>query len=67
MARLLGAADKLRTMIGSPVEGTDMDDYEETVAAAHAALDEQSFAAVWADGAEVPLEVVIGYSSSDRS
>jgi tetratricopeptide (TPR) repeat protein len=55
-ARLLGAAEALRTAIHQPIEPADRADYERFVAAARSRLDEASFKAAWEAGAHLSLE-----------
>jgi predicted ATPase/class 3 adenylate cyclase/DNA-binding CsgD family transcriptional regulator len=49
-ARLWGTAECLREAIGAPIPPVERVEYEHTVAAARAHLDEQSFDAAWAEG-----------------
>jgi hypothetical protein len=58
-ARLLGAAEALRVATHVPVPPVDQTDYERTVAAARAHLDEATFAAAWAEGRAMTLEQAI--------
>ncbi len=55
-ARLLGAAEVLREAIGAPLPLEERSDYEQTLAAARAALGEEAFATAWAEGGATPLE-----------
>ena len=48
--RLAGAAAAMRQRSGMPPEPEERLDIEKTVAAAHAALGEDAFTAVWAEG-----------------
>ncbi len=54
-ARLLGWADALRKTMNLPVQVGDRADYERFLSAARGALDEQSFAAAWKEGAAMTL------------
>jgi predicted ATPase len=47
---LLGTAEALRESIGAPVPLIDRAPYEQTVAALHAQLDEETFTTTWAEG-----------------
>jgi predicted ATPase/class 3 adenylate cyclase/DNA-binding CsgD family transcriptional regulator len=49
-ARLWGAAETLREVMGTPIFPVYRADYERLVAAARTQLGEQAFAAVWAEG-----------------
>jgi non-specific serine/threonine protein kinase len=48
--RLCGAAAALREALGVPIPPIDRADYERTLAAAHAGVDEATFAALWEEG-----------------
>jgi predicted ATPase/DNA-binding SARP family transcriptional activator len=58
-ARLLGAADSLRVVIGTPVPIEAQADYDRSVAGARDALGEEAFAAAWAEGRAMSLEQAI--------
>jgi len=58
-ARLLGAAEALRESAGVPLPPVHRVDYERDVALVRAALDEDAFAAAWAEGHALTLEQVI--------
>ena len=58
-ARLLGAAEALRAAIGLPLPPAERPDYERTVAAARAQLDEATFAAAWAEGQAMTVDEAI--------
>ena len=49
-ARLWGAAEALRDMVGSPLPPVFRADYERSVAAARTQLGEKAFTAAWAEG-----------------
>jgi predicted ATPase/DNA-binding SARP family transcriptional activator len=55
-ARLLGAAGSLRESIGAPLPPVERAEYDRTVEVARAALGEEVFVAVWAEGQAMPLE-----------
>jgi predicted ATPase/class 3 adenylate cyclase/DNA-binding CsgD family transcriptional regulator len=65
-ARLFGAGESLRDKIGESVLEFYRADYDRGVAAAHAGLDEQSFAAMWAEGRTMELEEAIEYALGER-
>jgi predicted ATPase/class 3 adenylate cyclase len=58
-ARLLGAAEMLRSVIGVPLPTGARPAYERDVAAARAQLDEAAFAATWAAGRQLTLEQAV--------
>jgi predicted ATPase/Tfp pilus assembly protein PilF/DNA-binding XRE family transcriptional regulator len=67
LARLLGAADGLRTTIGAPVPpGLDQRGHERTVATLRSALGEGAFAAAWAAGQALSLEQAITEALRDE-
>jgi tetratricopeptide (TPR) repeat protein len=61
-ARLWGAAESLCEAIGSPMSPADRADYERNVAAARAALGEESFTAAWAEGRKMTMEEAVEYA-----
>ncbi len=61
-ARLLGAAETLRTTIGVRPPPAARPAYERDVAAVRAHLDEATFAAVWEEGRAMTLEQAIAYT-----
>jgi tetratricopeptide (TPR) repeat protein len=64
--RLLGAAARLRTRMGTPTRPADQPDVERALAAARAALGHDAFTAAWAAG-EAPLEQVLSTIPSAAS
>jgi non-specific serine/threonine protein kinase len=58
-ARLLGAAEALYETIGVVFTPNERAVFDRDVAAARAGLSEESFAAAWADGRQLPLERAI--------
>jgi tetratricopeptide (TPR) repeat protein len=58
-ARLLSAASALREAMGAPLPPVDRAEFERSVAAARAHLGEEAFAAAWAAGQAMTLELVI--------
>ncbi|NDJ78704.1 MAG: helix-turn-helix domain-containing protein [Chloroflexi bacterium] len=64
-ARLLGAADALRTRKNAPIEGMDMADYQQFVQFTHDQLDQASFDAEWQAGQQLPLSQVMALIFGD--
>jgi len=64
-ARLLGAAEALREAIHVPVESIDYPDYERFLAMARAGLDDESFAAAWAQGRAMTVGQAVAYALAD--
>jgi tetratricopeptide (TPR) repeat protein len=60
-ARLLGAAEAVRETIGAPLPPVERSDHDRHVAAVHARLSEEAFAAAWAKGRAMTLEQAIVY------
>jgi hypothetical protein len=58
-ARLGGAAEALREVIGAPVPPDERADHEQAMQAMRQALGEAGFAAAWAAGRMLPLETAI--------
>ena len=59
-ARLFGAADALREAMGSPqLRTVEHRSYDDDMAALRAHLDEETFAAAWADGQAMAMERAI--------
>jgi predicted ATPase len=67
--RLWGAEEALREATTLPIWPEQQPDYERAIAAARAALDEETFAAAWAAGRAMSLEQAIAYAleESDAS
>ncbi|MFQ5874043.1 MAG: tetratricopeptide repeat protein, partial [Dehalococcoidia bacterium] len=61
-ARLFGAAEALCEAIGAPLSPADRADYDRDVSTVHAGLDEEAFAAAWAEGRAMTLEQAIAYA-----
>ena len=59
-ARLLGKVDALREEMGSPVPPCDRAEHENAIKRASAALGEEPFAKLWADGRSASLDQVEG-------
>ncbi len=64
-ARLLGAAEALLAAAGTTIWTSNRDDYERDLAAARAQLDEGAFAAAWAEGRAMSLELTVGYALAE--
>jgi predicted ATPase/class 3 adenylate cyclase/tetratricopeptide (TPR) repeat protein len=58
-ARLLGTAEALREVLGTPLPPVDRAAYERSVAATRAQLGGQAFAAAWAEGRTMTREQVL--------
>jgi hypothetical protein len=67
-ARLLGAAAALLATAGllQPTPGW-RDDHARATAAARAQVDEQTFAAAWAEGRAMPLEQAVAYALEEAA
>ncbi len=61
-AHLFGAAEALFESIGVKIAPGDRADYERNVAATRVQLDAETFAHLWQQGREMPLEQVITYA-----
>ena len=61
-ARLLGAAEKLREVIGSPLPPSEQAEVDRYSAALREKLDEETFKARWAEGRAMPLEEAIEFA-----
>jgi tetratricopeptide (TPR) repeat protein len=66
-ARLYGAAERSRETKGTPLTPSERKEYERSVAAARAALGEESFAAAWSEGRAMTLEQAIEYALTGAS
>jgi hypothetical protein len=66
-AHLLGAVAALRAGLGLPVPPSERAAQEHAVAAAHAALGEDAFAAAWAKGQSMSLEHAIAYALGEEA
>ena len=60
--RLLGAAEALLESMGAVEDPVDLAEYEQGLAAAGAELDEEAFAAAWAEGQTMSLEEAINFA-----
>jgi DNA-binding CsgD family transcriptional regulator len=65
-ARLFGAAEVLRDGIDYSLPLPDQADNEDAVTAIHAALDDKTFAAAWAEGRAMTLEQAVEYALSSK-
>ncbi|MGH2523025.1 MAG: hypothetical protein ACRDH2_11030 [Anaerolineales bacterium] len=61
-ARLLGAAEALRELIGSPMTPLERVEYDQAVSTVRASMDEALFAKFWAEGQALPMEDAITYT-----
>ena len=64
-ARLFGAAEALRAIIGAQLQPVDRDDYDRQVAAIQAQGDAAAWERAWAEGRALPLEQAIAYALED--
>ncbi|MCS7197191.1 MAG: tetratricopeptide repeat protein [Candidatus Bipolaricaulota bacterium] len=64
--RLMGAEEALREAIGAPLPPSEHAGHEQTLTKAHEHLDEESFAAAWADGYAMKFEEAIAYALSEE-
>jgi len=63
--RLFGAAEALRSEIGAPLQPGIRGDYDRSVAALRAQLDEQKFIKSWVDGRAMNLDQAIDFALSE--
>jgi predicted ATPase/transcriptional regulator with XRE-family HTH domain len=61
-ARLLGAAEALRELIGAPIPPPERAEHEQAVAAARDLLEGEAFARLWADGRALTWEQAAAYA-----
>jgi hypothetical protein len=61
-ARLFGAAEALREVLGLPMQPVAQAAYARDLAAVQAQIDEAAFAVEWAVGQAMPLELAIAYA-----
>jgi hypothetical protein len=66
-ARLIGAAEALREVIGAPLPPADRAEHDRSVAAGRTARGEEAFAAAWAEGRAMTLVQAIRYAMEDGS
>ena len=66
-ARLLGAAEALRTAIGAPLPPPHRPAYDRVVAGIRGRLDEGMFAAAWASGRSLPLPEAVAEAQAAPS
>lgn len=64
-ARLLGSVETRQNTIGAALWPVDQLEYQHNLAAAHAALTAEQFAAAWAQGQAMSLEDAIIYAQED--
>jgi non-specific serine/threonine protein kinase len=63
-ARLFGAAEALRQVIGVPVWPSERADYDRSVAAVRAGLGEEAFAKAWEEGRKMKMEEAVEWALS---
>ena len=61
-SRLFGVAGALREVIGAPIAPVDRDEFDRSVAAVRAQLEEEAFTAAWAEGRKMSIEEAITYA-----
>jgi tetratricopeptide (TPR) repeat protein len=61
-ARLFGAGEALRELIGMPLQAIDRLDYDQSVGSVRKNLDEPRFTRAWAEGRVMTLEQVVAYA-----
>jgi predicted ATPase/class 3 adenylate cyclase len=66
-ARLLGATQAFRTSVNSPVQGSDLPDYERFVAGTRAAMTPEAFEAARAQGETMTLEQAIELALAENT
>ncbi|MBA2450600.1 MAG: tetratricopeptide repeat protein [Chloroflexi bacterium] len=65
-AQLFGAAEGVLDAAGARMSATNRADYARNLATARALLDEEGFAATWAEGRAMPLEQAVTYALDER-
>ena len=63
-ARLLGAAENLREILGAPRPPNEVEPYEKHVARARAGMDETEFEEAWAAGRSMTIAAALGFALS---
>jgi predicted ATPase/class 3 adenylate cyclase len=66
-ARLFGAEEALRNVVGSAMNARWRGVYDGSLATARAAVGEETFSALWAEGRAMTREQVIGYALEDAA
>jgi len=61
-ARLLGAAERLREEICSPLPPNSQEEFDRAVAGIRATLDGETYASAWAEGRAMTLEEAVAYA-----
>ncbi|HEX6387772.1 MAG TPA: tetratricopeptide repeat protein, partial [Anaerolineae bacterium] len=61
-AYLLGAADALRKLMGAPLPPVDQPNHERLLMDVQTTLDEEAFAAAWAEGQTTLLKTAVAYA-----
>ena len=64
-ARLLGAADELRDVLGAPRPPNEIEPYEKHVARARASIDPETFEAAWAEGRAMTIDEALEFALAD--
>ena len=66
-ARLFGAAEGLREVMGAPLPPADRAGRDRSVAAVRSALGEEAFAAAWAEGRAMSLEAAVAFALAEEA
>ena len=61
-ARLLGAAEGIREAVAAPLPPSERAEVDGYSAAVRAELEEEAFAAVWAEGRKMSMEEAINFA-----
>jgi tetratricopeptide (TPR) repeat protein len=65
-ARLIGAAEALRTPVKSAIDSVDQPEYERLVAIIRSQLGKASFSVAWAEGQTMTMEQAVDYALGDE-
>ncbi|HEX2997638.1 MAG TPA: tetratricopeptide repeat protein, partial [Anaerolineales bacterium] len=63
--RTFGAAAALRVPVGSVIDQADQPEYERILSGLRSALGDKAFTTLWAEGATIPVEDVVGSALSE--
>jgi predicted ATPase len=66
-ARLLGIAEEVLSLLGALLRPPDRAEYERSITATHAGLNDAAFAAAWAEGKAMTLDHAIEYALSTQA
>ena len=65
-ARLLGAAEELREVLGAPLPPNEVEPYEKHVARARASIDAETFENAWKEGRSMSIEQALEFALSEE-